>query len=824
MTYKEYKESGKYNDGQLIQIALGLKEHLDITLYDKPEFSALQMHQMRCGLRSGVDMTVIADPSVDAHDMLDYWIENLGQYLETTDPYILLKNKMIFDKVDKTLYTEEQLKELTLCVDSAVFLPMLLHPEYSAVDISMLADNLIENAPKECWLDFSWYEQFKTPQGTYDLAWPKLQYFFKDEYASVVAAGYNYSQAYQLLKMQRYAQWKEPFQRNDVRDLLKKYCGLVTTDTPVDTISFLFDLGMQDIDVSGFWDPRYSSIQLKEIAYGIDAGIDPSAYASASFTVSEMVRKRYDLMKGAGLFDGIKKPAYRSVGSSRVELLTGEEADNLKSFDDTAFIVVSSSVYVLDVIDCKYALPEELPEHSYFATNYDRTEHLFGTRCPEPDAKRVRNCYGGQKSASGLVLDADIAAEIDKGVNQSVLVSFYGINGSDQDSQIQWGLSEGLDMSAYEDSGLSTDQMCEIRWALRNGVDVADIVDSVLSPQEMHTRWLAKLKTCNEKPDPWLVTRNMQMLPDLVRGCEFDREQMNYLYLAAKQGLFLPIIANPEFTWSYMDCMIDSMLTSNINEQYVSGRDYFEMFRTPSNQYSYHYGLLKKKYAGIFEELITKGFSYWQVWEILEAGTDVKSKITTATHPEVIKALDACQRAGIDASVYWNPQYSTKQFQNVYAGIMAGIDVSKYADVSNDSDTMLTIRYKLMEEKGLVEHFDTGRKLEKYVRVPFPPDICEGTNKESVRSAMETVKSKTVFKETLLQSHNEIPIAMLDALAAANQEEEPDLGYEPLLMEQYESLAEWEREHRLDVGVDFNWSFGCDEEEKHADGLRTITW
>lgn len=69
-----------------------------------------------------------------------------------------------------------------------------------------------------------------------------------------------------------------------------------------------------------------------------------------------------------------------------------------------------------------------------------------------------------------------------------------------------------------------------------------------------------------------------------------------------------------------------------------------------------------------------------------------------------------------------------------------------------------------------------------------------------------------------------IQIAMLDALAAANQEEEPDLGYEPLLMEQYESLAEWEREHRLDVGVDFNWSFGCDEEEKHADGLRTITW
>ena len=231
------------------------------------------------------------------------------------------------------------------------------------------------------------------------MAWPKLQYFFKDEYESVVAAGYNYSQAYQLLKMQRYAQWKEPFQRSDVRNLLKKYCELVTTDTPVDTISFLFDLGMQNIDVSNFWDSHYSSKQLKEIAYGIDAGIDPSDYASASFTVSEMVRKRYDLMKKAGLFNGIKKPAYRSAGSPRVELLTEEEADNLKSFDGTAFIVVSPSVYALDVVDCKYALPEELPEHNFFATNYDRTEHLFGTLCPEPAAKRVRKCYEGQKDA-----------------------------------------------------------------------------------------------------------------------------------------------------------------------------------------------------------------------------------------------------------------------------------------------------------------------------------------------------------------------------------------------------------------------------------------
>jgi len=52
-----------------IQILLGLKKGLDVSIYAKPEFSGLQMQEIRLGLEKGLDVSIYAKPEYSHHQM-----------------------------------------------------------------------------------------------------------------------------------------------------------------------------------------------------------------------------------------------------------------------------------------------------------------------------------------------------------------------------------------------------------------------------------------------------------------------------------------------------------------------------------------------------------------------------------------------------------------------------------------------------------------------------------------------------------------------------------------------------------------------------------
>ena len=42
-TYKEYKDMGRFNEGQMEEIRLGLEKDIDVSIYAKPEYKSYAM-------------------------------------------------------------------------------------------------------------------------------------------------------------------------------------------------------------------------------------------------------------------------------------------------------------------------------------------------------------------------------------------------------------------------------------------------------------------------------------------------------------------------------------------------------------------------------------------------------------------------------------------------------------------------------------------------------------------------------------------------------------------------------------------------------------
>lgn len=59
----------KFNQCQLQEILLGLKEGLDISFYENPEFDWYQMKEIREGLQRGLDVKLYANPKFDVDQM-----------------------------------------------------------------------------------------------------------------------------------------------------------------------------------------------------------------------------------------------------------------------------------------------------------------------------------------------------------------------------------------------------------------------------------------------------------------------------------------------------------------------------------------------------------------------------------------------------------------------------------------------------------------------------------------------------------------------------------------------------------------------------------
>lgn len=297
-------------------------------------------------------------------------------------------------------------------------------------------------------------------------------------------------------------------------------------------------------------------------------------------------------------------------------------------------------------------------------------------------------------------------------------------------AQLLFGTKEGLNTMIYDDPAFTAAQMQELRRALRVGANTSKYADPTITAATMremrlkqlrqirrdqreikskwdHTRYWGYLPFDADKPDPYTVYRNEQILKaaDLSK---FSEDQIDMLYYAAKCGAFLPLLMNPELSADAMDTMLDSLATIGAEEQYLLDTDYFEQMKAPDGSYNVFWWHLNKKFPGQYDELLNAGFSYWQAFNILNAKTDVRSKVTTDTHPEVIDMLDRCQQDGMNVDEFWNPRYTPWQFKNVYLGMLADIDVASYADSGNSSLDMRLKRCELLKVAGVLRAATRG--------------------------------------------------------------------------------------------------------------------
>ena len=65
----------KYNNPvfewkQMHEIRLGLESGIDVDKYNKPEFNHLQMNVISAGLREGINVDTYANPEIPYHDMI----------------------------------------------------------------------------------------------------------------------------------------------------------------------------------------------------------------------------------------------------------------------------------------------------------------------------------------------------------------------------------------------------------------------------------------------------------------------------------------------------------------------------------------------------------------------------------------------------------------------------------------------------------------------------------------------------------------------------------------------------------------------------------
>lgn len=212
---------------QMRQIRLGLEEGLDVKLYAKPEYDWFQMEEIRKGLMWGVDVSKYASPDIP-YDKMRQVRKGLNEGIDLTghlklDAGILQQlRRAITAKVDiikyvKAGYVMEQLEQIRLALQKGLDIPRYLSKEYRGPAIYEIALGL-ENG-----LD--------------------VEVYAKVEYS-----------------------WQ---QMREIR------------------------LGLENrVDVSVYADPLYSWQQMREIRIGLEAGLDVSHYSSLMYSARDMKQRR----------------------------------------------------------------------------------------------------------------------------------------------------------------------------------------------------------------------------------------------------------------------------------------------------------------------------------------------------------------------------------------------------------------------------------------------------------------------------------------------------------------------------------------------------
>lgn len=212
---------------QMLEIRRGLQAGVPVKLYARPEYDWFQMAEIRTGLEDDVDVSVYASPEISYERMREIRLGlmdgiNLSSYKRMEAGYLRQLRKAILEKVNildyiREGYDPEQLEEIRYALGKGLDIAPHLVLEFRGASIHEICLGL------ESGLDVSRYA--------------KMEY-----------------------------SWR---QMREIR------------------------LGMINrVDVSVYSDPYYFWEQMHEIRLGLEAGLDVSYYSSLMYTESDMKKRR----------------------------------------------------------------------------------------------------------------------------------------------------------------------------------------------------------------------------------------------------------------------------------------------------------------------------------------------------------------------------------------------------------------------------------------------------------------------------------------------------------------------------------------------------
>lgn len=217
---------------QMQEIRMGMLEHLPIEWYAKPEYDWFQMEEIRKGLQQGMNIQAYADPTIP-FEVMRQIRKGLEDGLDLSScknlPAGILrelrkakKDHIDIDAYINQGYDEEQLKEIRLAIKAGVNVEPYLVSSYRGVSIREIRLGLEHNVDVSVYakIDYNWH------------------------------------------------------QMKEIRLGLEKR-----------------------LDVSAYQNDLYSWQQMREIRLGLEEGLDVTRYSSMMYTAQAMEEKRQEMLE-----------------------------------------------------------------------------------------------------------------------------------------------------------------------------------------------------------------------------------------------------------------------------------------------------------------------------------------------------------------------------------------------------------------------------------------------------------------------------------------------------------------------------------------------
>lgn len=313
--------------------------------------------------------------------------------------------------------------------------------------------------------------------------------------------------------------------------------------------------------------------------------------------------------------------------------------------------------------------------------------------------------------------NANVMEQIREGLESGVDVSIYADPkyDADQMEQIRGGLEEGLDVSVYADPKFNEDQMRWIRYGLEDGLDVSIYADPKFHEYQMMYlyRGLKAGVDMSAYADPTLTDSQLNTIVELYEIYEFDSNYVNdyvdwiradpnhvlnsnKVASGAQAGLDFDQMNELYHQYPYAYLAITKGLASGFDVRpYISKQTYDSIAKwiikalevsgdtgAAAVANYLHNDLGRSNYL---HDLNDDGYNFADILAYLEAGY---------TAGQAATLLDD-QKAGIDTSVYENPEFNAAQREILRKGVQKGLDVSSIADPSIPARQMEDMLLKL---------------------------------------------------------------------------------------------------------------------------------